>query len=173
MASEEILCEYFNFLRNLPSEFIECEKKKLIDTVRKEWKIDDILSNVHGLNFEKTLVDSKNTSSLTDELSIKLGRSLRVLCPPVSKCILCDKKLTVNNQPVQIVVHTLMGPKMYSKYILRCKNCRLTTKEKYKKDDLKLRQDMYYHPDKVSKSSSWRKYYTFSCIDHSSLYFVT
>ena len=70
MASEEILCEYFNFLRNLPSQFIECEKKKLIDTVRKEWKIDDILSNVHGLNFEKTLVDSKNTSSLTDELSI-------------------------------------------------------------------------------------------------------
>ena len=121
----------------------------------------------------RTLVDSKNTSSLTDELSIKLGRSLRVLCPPVSKCILCDQKLSVNNQPVQIVVHTLMGPKMYSKYILRCKNCRLTTKEKYKKDDLKLRQDMYYHPDKVSKSSSWRKYYTFSCIDHSSLYFVT
>ena len=120
-------------MRNLPSEFIECEKKKLIDTVRKEWKIDDILSNVHGLSFEKTLVDSKNTSSLTDELSIKLGRSLRVLCPLVSKCILCDQKLSINNHPVQIVVHTLMGPKMYSKYILRCKNCKLTMKEKFKK----------------------------------------
>ena len=141
MSDEEILSEYLNFLRNLP-DLIECEKKKLIDIVRKEWKIDEIMSNIKLLNFEKKLVNVKKGKSLLDELSIKLGISLRVLCPPVTRCLLCDQKLAMNNKPIQIVVHSLMGPVMYSKYILRCKNCRLTTKEKFKAVNEKLRQDV-------------------------------
>ena len=151
MSEEEILSEYLNFLRNLP-DLIETEKKKLIDIVKKEWRIDEIMSNFKMLNFEKKLVNVKKGNSLLDELSIKLGRSLRVLCPPVSRCLLCDQKLAMNNKPIQIVIHTLTGPVMYSKYILRCKNCRLTTKEKFKACNEKLRQDVYYHPDKVTIS---------------------
>ena len=149
MSDKEILSEYLNFLRNLP-DLIETEKKKLIDIVKKEWRIDEIMSNIQMLNFEKKLVNLKKGKSLLDELSIKLGRSLRVLCPPVTKCLFCDQRLAMNSKPIQIVIHQLTGPVMYSKYILRCKNCRLTTKQKFKSSNEKLRQDVYYHPDKVS-----------------------
>ena len=148
MSQEEVLCEYLNFLRNLP-DIIPSEKQKLIDIVKNEWNIDEALTNIHNLKFEKKLVDKGEGDYLLDHLAIKLGRSLRVLCPPVSKCLLCEGRLATNNKPIQIVVHTLNGPLMYSKYILRCKNCRLTTKHKFKVTNEKLRQDIYYHPDKV------------------------
>ena len=148
MSREEVLSEYFIFLRNLP-DIITSEKLKLIEMVKKEWKIDDLLLNIHKLKFEKKLVNVGMGDNLIDELSIKLGRSLRVLSPPVSRCLLCDENLTLNNNCVQIVVHTLQGPKMYSKYILRCRNCRLTSKEKFTAGDQKIRQDVYYHPYKV------------------------
>ena len=119
MSCEEVLSEYLNFLRNLP-DLIPSERKKIIDLVKKEWKIDDLMSNIHELSFEKKLVNVKNNNSLLDKLSTKLGRSLRVMCPPVSKCLLCEENLAMNIKPVQIVAHKLSGPVMYSKYILMC-----------------------------------------------------
>ena len=150
MSEEELLSEYLLFLPNLP-DIILSEKRKIIDTVKNEWNIDKLLKNVENLKFEKKLVNKGEGGHLLDQLGIKTGRSLRVLCPPVKKCLLCDGALATNNAPIQIVVHTLNGPKMYSKYILRCKNCRLTSKQKFKDTEDKLRQDIYYHPDMVGK----------------------
>ena len=148
MSGEQLLSEYFNFLRNLP-DLIPSEKQKLINEVKNEWDIEALLMNIPQLDFEKKLVNIGDGDSLTDQLSIKLGKSLRVICPPVTKCLLCSENLAMNNKPTQVIVHTLNGPRIYSKYILRCKNCRLTTKKKFSKQDEKIRQDVYYHPDKV------------------------
>ena len=156
MSREQALSEYFNFLRNLP-DIIPGEKEKLIELVKHEWNIDDLLLNIHKLKFEKKLVNIGNGDSLLDKLSIKIGRSLRVLCPPVSRCLLCNENLTMNNKASQIIVHTLEGPKMYSKYILRCRNCRLSSKEKFAAGDENIRQDVYYHPDKVQEF--FKKFY--------------
>ena len=52
MSQEEVLCEYLNFLRNLP-DIIPSEKQKLIDIVKNEWNIDEALTNIHNLKFEK------------------------------------------------------------------------------------------------------------------------
>ena len=148
MSSEEVISEYFNFLRGMP-DLISSEKQKIINIVKTEWKIDDLLLNIGKLDFEKKLVNVGDGDCLIDQLSIKLGKSLRVLCPPVTKCLLCGENLAMNNKPTQIVVHTLQGPMIFTKYILRCKNCRLTSKKKFSADEDKIRQDVYYHPDKV------------------------
>jgi hypothetical protein len=70
------------------------------------------MSNFQTLKFEKKLVIVKKGKSLLDEFSIKLGGSLPVLGPPVSRCLLCDQKLAMNNKPIQIVIHNRMGPVM-------------------------------------------------------------
>ena len=75
MSREEVLSEYFIFLRNLP-DMITSEKQKLIDMVKKEWKIDDLLLNIHKLKFEKKLVNVGMGDNLIDELSIKLFGTL-------------------------------------------------------------------------------------------------
>ena len=62
---------------------------------------------------------------MIDFLSIKLGFSLNILCPPVKECILCQRNLSINNRPTQVVVYKLTGPEIYSKYIYRCKSCSL------------------------------------------------
>ena len=67
---------------------------------------------------EDTLTSIKNGGDLLDQLSIEIGQSLRIIAPPVTNCLLCKEKLSVNNKPTQIVIHTQTGPKMYSKYIL-------------------------------------------------------
>ena len=149
MLCEEKLSEYFNFLRNLP-ELIPSENQRLINSVKNEWKIYELLTNIEQLNFEKKLINVGDGNFLLDELALKLGKGLNVLCPPVSRCLLCDEKLAINNKPTQIIVHGLRGPVIYSKYILLCKNCWLTTKDKFAAGD-QIRQDVTYHPDKVRK----------------------
>ena len=89
MVREEVLSEYLYFLRNLP-ELIPSENQRLINSVKNEWKIYELLTNIEQLNLEKKLINVGDGNFLLDELSIMLGKSLSVLCPPVSRCLLCD-----------------------------------------------------------------------------------
>ena len=120
-SREEIFSEYLNFLKHLP-KLITSEKKKILNTVRSKLRIQQIEENI--------------------------GYSLRILTPPLDKCLMCREELTVNNKATQIVVFTLNGPELFSNYILRCKSCRLWPKEEFKLENNYVRQDVYYHPDK-------------------------
>lgn len=55
----------------------------------------------------------------------------------------------VHNKPIQVVVFTLMGPEMQTKYILRCRNCRLNERDHLNPAMEDHRQDVWYHPDMV------------------------
>ena len=76
---------------------------------------------------------------------------LRIVAPPVTHCLLCKEELKVHHKPTQISVFTLDGPEIFSKYILRCRDCRLCPKEVFDSANENARQDVWYHPEKVSK----------------------
>ena len=142
LTREEILLEYLTFLRNLP-DLISSEKHKIVKTVEKALKIDEIIKD--GTKFEFNSLIAKRKTNLIDFLSIKLGFSLNILCPPVKECILCQRNLSINNRPTQVVVYKLTGPEIYSKYIYRCKSCSLVKKSKDKAFNKGKSQDIYYH----------------------------
>ena len=131
LSKEEIFVEYVNFLRTFP-DILDSEKKKLVNIVKRELKNDDIVKEIQSCDFD-TLVDKHESSHLIDHLSTKLGFSLKIVCPPVKSCILCESKLTLNNKATQVIVHTMAGPQLYSKYIYRCRNCKLVKKSKVTK----------------------------------------
>ena len=80
---------------------------------------------------------SKNleTTPLLDALGNKLGLSLFFITPPTESCLLCDNPLDFNNEPSQVVTHTLSGPRLVSKYIMRCVNCPKTWKLSISEND--------------------------------------
>ena len=145
-SKEEILSEYMNFLRHLPP-LIEKEKVKVIENVKSYLKIDPIVHEFHKLDFNN-LLNIKEGSHILDNLSVEHGRSFKILCPPVQKCLLCGSDLTVTKKPTQVAVHGLTGPSLYSKYNYRCRGCPLTTDKDLKQTE--ARQDVYYHHDRVS-----------------------
>ena len=145
LSKEEIFVEYVNFLRTFP-DILYSEKTKLVDIVKQELKIEDILNEIQTCDFDR-LVDKHESSHLIEHLSTKLGFSLKIVCPPVKHCILCENKLTLNNKATQIIVHTMAGPQLHSKYIYRCRNCKLVKKSKVTKKARDNAQDVYYHSD--------------------------
>ena len=132
LTKEEIFLEYCNFLQSLP-DLIDSENIKIIDLVKQELGIDKLLSDLQHCDFRR-LVTTQN-SSLLKYLSAKLGFSLKILCPPVKSCILCERKLTLNNKPTQVIVHNVTGPDLYTKYIYRCRGCKLENISKGNKSD--------------------------------------
>ena len=155
VSKEEILSEYFQFLRNLPI-LPDIELNKVIDTVKSEWGIDEILKSQLK---PAALLHLSKGNLLADKLSTKMGQSIRIISPPVKDCLLCKESLSVSNNPTQIVVHTLTGPVMYSKYILKCQRCRLIEKSKFNPLHENHRQDIYYHPDKYGNMSYGYMFY--------------
>ena len=155
-SKEEMLSEYFQFLRNLPV-MPDVEKKRLIQKVKAEWNIDEILNT--SLNPEVNLVHLKDGNNLIDKVSSKFGQSIQILAPPVKHCLLCKEVLSVNNKPTQIAVFGLKGPQIYSKYILKCQRCRLVEKSKFNHLNEALRQDVFYHPDKYGTMKSGYMFY--------------
>ena len=152
----EIFLEYCYFLQSLP-DLITCEKKKIVDIVRSELRIGEIENDIQLIDFQN--LATKKRGSLIKYLSIKLGFSLKVLCPPVKSCILCDKKLRLNNKATQVVVHTVTGPELYSKYIYRCRDCKLVKSAKVNKKTKVISQDIYYHSDQYGNlKTGWLFY---------------
>ena len=148
-SKEEIFCEYTNFLRNLPL-MLEKEQTKVINAVKTFLDIETILKNIHELDFNKLLHINKG-SCILDHLSISHGSSFNILCPPITKCLLCEKNLTMHNKPTQVIIHSLHGPVLYSKYIYRCFGCNLTSAKDPMQSD--VRQDVNYHHDRVSRKA--------------------
>ena len=51
-----------------------------------------------------------------------------ILCPPVEKCVKCDRKLTIHNQPAQVTIFKLTGPVPGLKLTSKCPSCGLIYK---------------------------------------------
>ena len=157
LANEEILFEFMTFMKNLPNLILP-EKERLINLVRKELHIDEITNSMTNLNFSK-LSSMKMDNHVISQLSRTIGQSLNILAPPTTKCLLCSENLTMNNPPSQIVVHGMNGPEVFSKYILRCRMCKLDRKANCKSKDKNRRQDVYYHPERFgNQKTGWLFY---------------
>ena len=156
LTKEEIFLEYCNFLQSLP-DLIDSESIKIIDLVKKELSIEKMLNELQHCDF-RSLVNTQNIH-LMKHLSAKLGFSLKFLCPPVKSCILCERKLTLNNKPTQVIVHNVTGPELYTKYIYRCRGCKLENNSKGNKSDKPNVQDIYYHSDRYGNlQTGWLFY---------------
>ena len=156
LTKEEIFLEYCNFLQSLP-DLIDSESIKIIDLVKKELSIDKMLHELQHCDF-RSLVMTQNIH-LMKHLSAELGFSLKFLCPPVKSCILCERKLTLNNKPTQVIVHNVTGPELYTKYIYRCRGCKLENCSKGNKSDKPNVQDIYYHSDRYGNlQTGWLFY---------------
>ena len=154
LSSEEVFVEYLDFLRSLP-DLIETEKKRMISVVEKELKIKELSRKIDEFDF-KTLMNRK-PSHLIDHLACKLGYSLKILCPPVKACLLCKKGLTVNHKPSQVIVHKITGPEIYSKFLYRCRECKLSNDDSCSKQK---KQDINYDVDKYGNTTTgWRLYH--------------
>ena len=92
-----------------------------------------------------------------------VGYSLIFITPPTSDCLLCERELQFNHQPTSLVQHTLNGPILVSKYILRCEKCPKTWKlSMSQNDDIQLssgRSDILYHPDMFGTTIEGYRYY--------------
>ena len=51
-----------------------------------------------------------------------------ILCPPVEKCVKCDRELTIHNQPAQVTIFKLTGPVPGLKLTSKCQRCGLIYK---------------------------------------------
>ena len=59
LTREEILLEYLTFLRNLP-DFISSEKHKIVKTVEKAFKIDEIIKDGTKFEFNSLIAKKKD-----------------------------------------------------------------------------------------------------------------
>ena len=115
--------QYVNWKKTIPKSLLPAKKRALILTVRAELGIRE------GLKIGGEIED-RRSDDLLDLLSIKLGYSLKILCPPITECLLCGLRLANRDQsPVQVMVHSTDGPSVYSKYSYRCCGCKLEPKE--------------------------------------------
>ena len=74
---------------------------------------------------KKSSRESWITITILDALSSKIGINLRtMIAPPTTKCLLCCKDLTPNNEPVHVPLHTIKGPQLATKYTWECRSCR-------------------------------------------------
>ena len=100
----DILMEYFLFRKLLP-KLLKCQEQKLINIVEKELNIKTVMSrlNLETLKFEYM----GNKFPILDALSYKIGIHVRnILAPPTTSCLLCNKTLWTNKQPITVPLHT-------------------------------------------------------------------
>ena len=74
-SKEEIFSEYLHCLRGLPN-FLDAEKEKTLRLVEKKLKISEIQNSMEHFNFNN-LLSIKEGGNIIDQLSAKLGQSLR------------------------------------------------------------------------------------------------
>ena len=155
---KEVFAEYLDFIRSIPGDLIETEKKRILKVFEDKLQIADIMKNIAKLDF-KSLVNVKS-SKLVDVLSINLGYSLKILCPPTKYCILCKKGLSIHHKPTQMIVHKISGPELYSKYLYRCRNCKLskdTIEEGLSSES--VQKDINYDVDKYGNMTTGWLFY--------------
>ena len=124
----DVYYEYLHFRKLMPP-LLPKVHGQLLEMVQNHLKISEVKMKLVGgnetVNFTSSSLDEANhTYPLLDALSLKLGYSLRYLvAPPTTKCLLCNEELTLYNQPTTVVIHTLQGPQIGTKYSWQCRRC--------------------------------------------------
>ena len=75
VSKEEVFSEYLIFLRGL-ANIVSSEKDKLVNLVRTKLRISEIEKSMDSFHYEK-LLHLKEGSNIIDQLSAKIGQSLR------------------------------------------------------------------------------------------------
>ena len=115
-SKQDRLFEFLKFRKNCP---------KLLPVVQLELeqKVQHGLQ-VENVDFREPQLNPPGSEPLLPALGNKLGQSqVRILAPPVTECLLCDRLLTQNHPPVQVSLLGLKGPTLASKYAWRCRSC--------------------------------------------------
>ena len=153
----DILMEYFLFRKLLP-KLLKCQEQELINIVEKELNIKTVMSrlNLETLKFEYM----GNKFPILDALSYKIGIHVRnILAPPTTFCLLCNKTLWTNKQPITVPLHTVSGPELATKYTWRCRNCTGAFRLMPNKSKISFAQQVYYYPDKYGNPDyGYRRY---------------
>ena len=115
-SKQDRLFEFLKFRKNCP---------KLLPEVHLE--LDQLVQQglqVENVDFRVPQLNPPGSEPLLPALGNKLGQSLvRILAPPVTECLLCDRLLTKHHPPVQVSLLGLKGPCLASKYAWRCRSC--------------------------------------------------
>lgn len=109
------------------------DNKDLVKTVVRDLLAEQRIKNILMFNSVSSGCDTfhhtRRGELLIDLLGIKLGWSLKIMCPPVSTCEFCHKNLQMQHDATQVVLHTNNGPVLYSKFTYRCSSCRVLGKK--------------------------------------------
>ena len=120
LTDEEVTYEYSRWIRSLQKTLLDGPKMKIISEVKSHLKINERQKQI---SFDPHLHNQQSTP-LIDLLSVKLGKSYKILCPPTKTCFLCDRNLQLAHQdPTHVQMVTLTGPEIYSKFTYRCRAC--------------------------------------------------
>ena len=105
-SASDITLEYLYFLRHF-SPLPNTQLTLVLNKGPSELKIQSL----PPMKMEHVSPDSSHVTRrfdrfpILDDLSCKLGISLRIiLAPPTTICILCQKPLVANNKPVQVIL---------------------------------------------------------------------
>ena len=111
------------FLRSLPPTLPNAIRDDLVNQVKTHLMIagdETLLYDLPACQFRSR---NDHETPLLDALSTKLGFSLRIISPPVKFCNKCNSLLSSHRKPTQVRLHTRVGTKLATKYILRCRHC--------------------------------------------------
>ena len=151
----DVLSEYSYFLRNLPN-LIEKTRGELISEVETHLNID-IAKQALAQGDDMAHMNLKAGFPILDSLSMKLGLNLRrVLCPPVTQCLLCGKNLTRNHKAAIVPFHTDEGPMLATKYAWECRRCNCTFKFR---NEVEENTRVFYNLDNYGNSTMGFKFY--------------
>ena len=114
LSKNELKYQFVKWERSLPKSFLPAQKRKLVLTVKNALGLD-VSSNAPASSSCESM--DGGGDEIIDLLGIDLGYSLRVICPPVAECALCEKRLANRaGSAIQIVVHDVSGPSVWSKF---------------------------------------------------------
>ena len=155
LSKSDLQYQFQTFKKNLPKTILPSHKDKLIKKVIEELGIieTDTIASCESVD--------KRGDELFDLLSIKLGYSLRILCPPVSACTLCDKNLSNRaGSPIQVMVHDASGPSLHSKYSYRCKECKLVIGEEVTDEHRAAKQNVNFNANTWGNKKNGNYHYS-------------
>ena len=120
----DILWEYETLRRVLPKNLLPNIRHDLLSKVRQHLKIFEVRERLERITNNSFHSKTDLSTPILDALSVLLGYSLVIICPPTSTCIYCGKQLTSHNDPVQVQLHTRLGTSIATKYEYRCRQCK-------------------------------------------------
>jgi hypothetical protein len=123
-TDDDIDWQFMCFMKQLPTTLPEEIRLKWLRKVRLLLKITEVKKRIRKTPRRKVFTStSLDETPVLDAMSAYIGMSWRILTPPTSTCLLCQRPLTIRNKQTQVKLHTKIGSLISSKYILRCRNC--------------------------------------------------